>query len=51
VILVDTSVWIDFFRGTERAADLAEHLETNLVLLHPWVLGEPWAVSARDATQ
>jgi predicted nucleic acid-binding protein len=40
VILVDTSVWVDFFRGTDRAADLAEHLESNLVLLHPWVLGE-----------
>lgn len=40
MILVDTSVWVDFFRGTERAADLAEHLESNLVLLHPWVLGE-----------
>jgi len=40
VILVDTSVWVDFFRGAERAADLAEHLESNLVLLHPSVLGE-----------
>lgn len=40
MILVDTSVWVDFFRGTERAADLAEHLESSLVLLHPWVLGE-----------
>jgi len=40
VFLVDTSVWVDFFRGADRAADLAEHLESNLVLLHPWVLGE-----------
>jgi predicted nucleic acid-binding protein len=40
VILVDTSVWIDFFRGADRASDPAEHLESNLVLLHPWVLGE-----------
>ena len=24
VILVDTSVWVDFFRGADRAADLAE---------------------------
>ena len=40
MILVDTSVWVDFFRGAERATDLAEHLESNLVLLHPWVLGE-----------
>ena len=40
MILVDTSVWVDFFRGTDRAADLAGHLESNLVLLHPWVLGD-----------
>jgi predicted nucleic acid-binding protein len=40
VILVDTSVWVDFFRGADRASDLAEHLESNLVVLHPWVLGE-----------
>lgn len=40
MILVDTSVWVGFFRGRDRAAELAEHLESNLVLLHPWVLGE-----------
>jgi predicted nucleic acid-binding protein len=40
VILVDTSVWVDFFRGADRVTDLTEHLESNLVLLHPWVLGE-----------
>jgi predicted nucleic acid-binding protein len=40
VTLVDTSVWVDFFRGADRAMDLAEHLESNLVLLHPWILGE-----------
>ncbi len=38
--LTDTSVWVDFFRGASRAADLATLLETNEVLLHPWVLGE-----------
>ena len=26
--------------AVQTAADLAEHLESNLVLLHPWVLGE-----------
>lgn len=40
MILVDTSVWVDFFRGQERAARLATLLEDNDVLLHPWVLGE-----------
>lgn len=38
--LVDTSVWIDFFRGAERAADLATLLHDGKVSLHPWVLGE-----------
>jgi hypothetical protein len=38
--LVDTSVWIDFFRGTTRAGILEDLLEANEVLLHPWVLGE-----------
>lgn len=40
MILVDTSVWVDFFRGTERATGLAARLDANDVLLHPWVLGE-----------
>ena len=38
--LVDTSVWVDFFRGRARAGRLAQHLEADEVLLHPWVLGE-----------
>ena len=40
MILVDASVWVSFFRGDDRAAELAERLDTNDVLLHPWVLGE-----------
>jgi hypothetical protein len=40
VRLIDTSVWIDFFRGRPRAARLSEHLDADDVLLHPWVLGE-----------
>ncbi len=38
--LVDTSVWVDFFRRTTRAGTLEDLLEANEVLLHPWVLGE-----------
>lgn len=38
--LVDTSVWVDFFRGRARAGRLAHDLEADEVLLHPWVLGE-----------
>ncbi len=38
--LVDTSVWVEFFRGSIRAVALGELLEADEVLLHPWVLGE-----------
>ena len=38
--LVDTSVWVDFFRGITRASTLGDLLETNEIHLHPWVLGE-----------
>jgi predicted nucleic acid-binding protein len=38
VILVDTSVWVDHLRGTER--NLAGALNAGLVLMHPFVLGE-----------
>jgi predicted nucleic acid-binding protein len=40
VKLVDTSVWVGFFRGSASAAPLADALEADEVLLHPWVLGE-----------
>jgi hypothetical protein len=37
-VLVDTSVWVDHFRGGSPA--LARLLELDQVLTHPWVLGE-----------
>lgn len=40
MILVDTSVWVEHFRGDPRADRLAGLLEEDQVLLHPWVLGE-----------
>ncbi len=40
MILVDTSVWVEFFKGRARAAVLSELLEADEVLLHFWVLGE-----------
>ena len=36
--LVDTSVWIDFFRNGNSKLDLL--LKENLVILHPFILGE-----------
>ena len=38
MILVDTSVWIDHFRGKESR--LRDWLEQGIVLMHPFVLGE-----------
>jgi predicted nucleic acid-binding protein len=38
VILVDTAIWIDHFRGVGQA--LSELLERGVVLAHPWVIGE-----------
>ena len=41
MILVDTSVWIDFFRKAEaKPARLSGFLLNDDVLIHPWVLGE-----------
>lgn len=38
MILVDTSVWIDHFRAGDAA--LTSLLQTNLVCMHAWVIGE-----------
>jgi predicted nucleic acid-binding protein len=38
VILVDSSVWIDHFRRANEI--LTDQLERQLVLIHPFVIGE-----------
>ena len=38
MILVDTSVWIDHFRSSNRV--LCDLLDDGQVLVHPFVLGE-----------
>jgi hypothetical protein len=40
LILVDTSVWIDFLAGRRAAADVRELLLANEVACHPAVRGE-----------
>lgn len=39
-VLVDTNVWIFFFRKNPEAQFLASLLVENRVLTHPWVIGE-----------
>jgi predicted nucleic acid-binding protein len=38
MILVDTSVWVDFLRSGQPS--VARCLESALVLCHPWIIGE-----------
>jgi len=38
MILVDTSVWIDHLRASDR--ELADMLDDGLVLAHPFIVGE-----------
>ena len=45
MILVDTSIWIDHLR--HRDARLAALLEQELVLIHPYVIGELALVQSR----
>jgi predicted nucleic acid-binding protein len=40
MILVDTSAWIDFFRGAAGQGALVGPIRDGLVLVHPWVLAE-----------
>ena len=40
MILVDTSIWIAFFRGARVASSLTTLLEVGDVLSHPWIIGE-----------
>jgi len=49
VILVDTSVWIDFLRqGDEGLADL---LRQNRVCIHPMIIGELACGNLQNRTQ
>lgn len=46
MIIVDTSIWIDHLHRNEEA--MASLLDENLVLMHPFVLGEISLGSLRD---
>ena len=40
MVLVDTSVWIEYFKGTERAAVLNELINNNALCINNLVLAE-----------
>jgi hypothetical protein len=40
VILVDTSVWVGFFKGSSEASFVADMIRANTAFLHPLVYGE-----------
>ncbi len=40
MILVDTNIWIEAFRGKEVKTLLSELLLKKQVIVHPWILGE-----------
>ncbi len=40
MILVDTSVWIDYFRGSPACQELGALLEGAEIVVHPFVHGE-----------
>lgn len=49
MVLADTSVWIDHFRGT--LDDLDEMLDARSIIMHDHVLGELALGSLRDRTK
>lgn len=40
MILVDTSVWIDYFRDASTSPAIPRLLENNELASHPWIDGE-----------
>jgi predicted nucleic acid-binding protein len=48
VILADTSIWIDHFRHSD--AELRRVIEDDMLLCHPFVIGELALGSLRDRT-
>lgn len=40
MILVDTSIWVNFLKRSKSSEPLSQLLEENQVIMHPWILGE-----------
>ncbi len=39
-VLVDTSIWIDYFRGGENSADMDFLIDENLIIINDIILSE-----------
>ncbi len=40
MIIIDTSVWVSFFKGLDEAGFVGDKIRENTAVLHPYVLGE-----------
>ena len=40
MIIIDTNVWVSFFKGEKRVAHLKEMIIDGEVMMHPYVFGE-----------
>jgi len=40
VIIIDTNVWVSFFKGDKKAYLLKDLIVDNEVILHPYIYGE-----------
>ncbi len=49
MVLVDTSVWVDYLRGD--CTSLASMLERNQVVMHPLIIGELACGNLKNRTQ
>jgi predicted nucleic acid-binding protein len=49
MILADTSIWVDHFRGSDRR--LAKFLDRGNVVMHPFVVGELLLGKVRKITE
>ncbi|MBX9893861.1 MAG: PIN domain-containing protein [Nitrosomonas sp.] len=39
-VLVDTSVWIDYFRSGQQSAELSYLIDENVIVTNDWILAE-----------
>ncbi len=40
MILIDTSVWVSFFRGEQKSAAMQDEIIIGNIVTHPYIIGE-----------